>query len=207
MKNAFALALSASVLLFATLSATIPNEWQENHLTRVDQLKVPVSVHDLVFNSPIDAASRRRWLPLSGTLVLSGLNIYEGLKIDDPDKIRGRDFVFRIRGRDLNGAILDFANLSKVDFTGADLQGASLLSAQLQGASLRNAQLQGAQLGLAQLQGATLDFAKLQGASLVGADLQGAALAAAHLQGAHLGNTKLQGASAWRMRSCKARRC
>jgi hypothetical protein len=45
MKNAFALALSVSVILFATLSATIPNEWQENHFTRVDQLKVPVSIH------------------------------------------------------------------------------------------------------------------------------------------------------------------
>jgi hypothetical protein len=43
-KNAFAGELSVSVILFATLSATIPNEWLENHFTRVDQLKVPVSV-------------------------------------------------------------------------------------------------------------------------------------------------------------------
>jgi uncharacterized protein YjbI with pentapeptide repeats len=132
---------------------------------------------------------------LSATLILPALNIYDGLKIDDPAKTSWRRYVFVAGNRNLRGAILDNAILTKVDFTGADLQGASLLSAQLQGASLRNAQLQGAQLGLAQLQGATLDFAKLQGASLVGADLQGAALAYAQLKGAELGDIKLQGAS------------
>ena len=39
-----------------------------------------VSLHDWVFNVPFDPITRRRWLPFSSTLVLPGLNIYEGLK-------------------------------------------------------------------------------------------------------------------------------
>ena len=88
-----------------------------------------VSLHDWVFNSPVDFTTRRRWLPISSTLVLSGLNIYEGLNIDDPKKAEWREFVFRPRGRDLRGAIFGLASLPKVDFEGAKLQGASLYRA------------------------------------------------------------------------------
>jgi uncharacterized protein YjbI with pentapeptide repeats len=146
-----------------------------------------------------------RRLPFSNTLVLPGLNVYEGLGIDDPEKAKWRDFVFRPRGRDLRGAIFTLASLPRVDFYGADLQGASLKSAQLQGtsldaaqlqgASLEAAQLQGASLQLAQLQGALLDSAQLQGASLDSAQLQGASLYSAQLQGANLSGARLQGAS------------
>lgn len=158
-------------------------------------MKVPVSVHDLVFNSTVDDVTRHRALPLSNTLVLAGFNIYEGLKIDDPDKVRARDFVFRARGRDLKGAIFDLANLPKVDFEGAELQGASLIDAQLEGASLSKAQLQGAFLNHAQLQGAVLDDAQLQGATLAFAYLQGASLNRARLLGASLRFARLQGTS------------
>jgi hypothetical protein len=110
-----------------------------------------------------------------------------------------------LRGRHLEGAGLDLADLRKVDLSGAYLQRASLVRAQLQGASLDYAQLQGASLGYAQLQGASLRYAQLQGASLgysqmqgaslVGAELQGASLAEAELQGASLVEAQLQGAS------------
>jgi uncharacterized protein YjbI with pentapeptide repeats len=131
-----------------------------------------------------------------------------------------------VRDRDLNcGDFSDFADLRRIDWTGAhlrqanfndaklegatlaltDLQDASLDSAQLQGASLDQAQLQGASLYIAQLQGASLDEAQLQGAYLKGAQLQGASLAdaglqaaflsVAHLQGAFLDLAELQGAS------------
>ena len=68
------------------------------------------SLHDSIFNSEVDGTTRRRRLPFSNTLVLTGLNIYEGLNIDDPEKVKGRDFVFRARGRDLKGAIFDLAS-------------------------------------------------------------------------------------------------
>ena len=135
-----------------------------------------VSAHDWLFESRINDTTRRRRWPLSSTLVLPGLNIYEGLGVDDPEKAKWHDFVFRARGRDLKGAIFDFATLPKVDFEGSDLRGASLDGAQLQGASLGHGQLQTASLVGAQLQGASLDGAQLQGASLDGAQLQGASV-------------------------------
>ncbi len=135
-----------------------------------------VSLHEWVFESNVDDVTRRRWLPLSSTLVLPGLNIYERLNIDDPERVKGRDYVFRARGRDLNGAIFDLASLPKVDFEGAQLRGASLRWAQLDRASFDQAQLQGASLDYAQLQGASLEGAQLQGASFFGAQLHGASL-------------------------------
>jgi len=60
-----------------------------------------------------------------------------------------------LRGRHLESAVFDNADLRKVDLTDAQLWGARLDSAQLQRASLESAQLQGAGLRLAQLQGAS----------------------------------------------------
>jgi len=149
--------------------------------------------------------TRRRWLSFSSTLVLPGLNIYEGLKIDDQEKLKGRDYVFRARGRDLRGAIFDLASLPRVDFEGAELWGASFNHAQLQGASFNNAwlpwatfdsaQLQGASFERARVMGASFDSARLEGASLDSAFLQGAQLFHAHLEGASLEDIELPGAS------------
>jgi uncharacterized protein YjbI with pentapeptide repeats len=121
-----------------------------------------------------------------------------------------------LRGRDLNcGDFSDYADLRRIDlsgahlrsaefrdaklegisFTGALLQGAFLDGAELQGASLDAAELQDASLHNARLQGASLDYAKLQGASLDRAQLQGASLIRAQLQGASLDRAQLQGAS------------
>jgi uncharacterized protein YjbI with pentapeptide repeats len=200
--SAAGLVLSLAVL-FVAAAATFPGEWQEQHwpswraFASTDELGRPtkVSLHDWLFNSKVDDTTRRRWLPLSSTLVLPGFNIYEGLGIDDPDKARWHDFVFRARGRDLRGAIFDLASLTKVDFEGAQLQGASLQQASLQSASLDGAQLQGAWLQGAQFKGASLEHGQLQGAYLVRTELQGASLEEARLQGASLDEAQLQGAS------------
>ena len=216
-------ALTLAAMLFSGTVVTFPGEWQEDYwpewrlLPALSEWANPgtekdasgnlrvasfqdwfinaerLSLHDWLFNEYLDLISRRRF-PLSNTLVLTGLNIYEGLGIDDPEKAKWHDYVFRARGRDLRGAILDFASLPRVDFTGSDLQGARLNTAQLQGASLDGAQLQGASLDGAQLQGASLDGVQLQGASLFGARLQGASLGSARLQGALLNTAQLQGA-------------
>jgi uncharacterized protein YjbI with pentapeptide repeats len=207
------LALGVGAVLFSWTAATFPGEWQEDHwpdwrlFPASDRLGEPikVSLHDLLFNLPVDETTRRRGSFFSSTLVLPGLNVFEGLKIDDPEKVKGRDFVLRARGRDLKGAIFDLAILPEVDFTGAKLQGASLERVQLQGASLNSAQLQGASLFFARLRGAQLSDAHLQGAVLIdarfegarldGAQLKGAVLVLAHLQGASLANAKLEGAN------------
>jgi uncharacterized protein YjbI with pentapeptide repeats len=127
--------------------------------------------------------------------MLVGLNVYEGLGIDDPEKAKWHDVIFRVRGRNLRGAIFGLATLPKVDFSFADLRGATLNSAQLQNSTLAGAQLQNAKLEDAQLQNASLEGAQLQGALLNNAHLQGALLDEAQLQGAELDGTQLQGAS------------
>ena len=197
------LLFSLLAIVFSCAIATFPGEWQEDLLAKSSGTTWVVAAHNRLFSAEPDEFTHRRF-PFSNTLVLPGLNVYEGLGIDDPEKAKWRDFVFRPRGRDLRGAIFALASLPRVDFTGAKLQGAQLLGAQLQGASLDKAQLQGASLDTAQLQGASLnsaqlqgaslDLAQLQGADLFGAQLQGAWLANAHFQGARLTGAQLQGA-------------
>jgi uncharacterized protein YjbI with pentapeptide repeats len=228
--------LSVALVVFSVMVVTFPNEPQEqswpiwqifpstdglNNLTAAnffDKVKnAPrISLHDWLFDAEPNPVTRRR-LPFSSTLVLPGLNIYEGLGIDDPEKAKWRDYIFYARGRDLSGAIFDSAILPKVDFTGARLQGASFRNAQLQGAifacergregsrpvecthlqgaSFDGAGLQGASLIAAQLVGASLNNAQLQGATLDLAPLIGASLDGAQLQGASLDSADLEGAS------------
>ncbi len=186
--------LTVLVVLFSWLVATFPGEAEHDILAKWDGTGRAVSLRNRIFQSDVDETTGRRALFLSNTLVLTGFNIYEGLKIDDPDKLKWRDFIFLARGRNLEGAIFNLAALPKVDFDGAELEGAALVDAQLQGASLKDARLQGAGLGDAQLQGASLDDAQLQGASLQEAELEGASLERAQLQGAMLGYAQLQGA-------------
>jgi uncharacterized protein YjbI with pentapeptide repeats len=181
---------SVLAVAFSYEIATFPGERQE----KLYRPMWVVAVHNALFSAEPDDYTHRRF-PFSNTLVLPGLNVYEGLGIDDPEKAKGRDFVFHPRGRDLREAIFTFASLPRVDFTGANLQGARFPNAQLQGASLNNAHLQGASLDLAQLQGASLELAQLQGASLDRAQLQGASLNAAYLQGANFRGAELQSAS------------
>jgi len=208
-------ALFFGAILFSGAMATFPGEHHQEFLTKWDTSGLAIYLHEFAFGDP-DSIKRlgSRKSVFSSTLNLAGLNIYEELKIDDPQRVKWRDYIFRARGRDLKGATFDLATLPKVDFNGSQLQGASFLQAQLQdtsfdgaqlqgvwldgaelqGASLTSAQLQGAALKAAQLQNATLWFAQLQGAWLDGAHLQGSSLDSAQLQGASLNNTQLQGA-------------
>ena len=206
---AVASVMSIAALWFSIVVATIPGEWQETSWLAVldwplwritdvedDEEKTKlVSTHDFLFAGVVNPTTRRRDSLFSNTLVLPGFNIYEALKIDDPKKLAWKEHLFDLRGRHLEQAVLDVADLTKADLYGAQLQGASLNGAHLQGGSLVWAELQGASLILAQLQGASLEAAQLQGAWLEAAQLQGASLYSAELQGASLGGAQLQGAS------------
>ena len=87
-------------------------------------------------------------------------------------------------------------DLSRVNFSGANLEGVDLRSINLQGANLKNANLRGANLEWADLHNANLEGADLSGAnlretSLVDANLQGANLEASKLETADLRNANL----------------
>jgi uncharacterized protein YjbI with pentapeptide repeats len=109
------------------------------------------------------------------------------------------------RHRDLNcGDFSDYADLRRVDFTGAQLRAAKFHRAKLHGASFNQAQLHAAIFARANLQGASLSQALINEANFFGVDLSGAnlddAIAKAawfdrsQLQGASLKNAQLQGA-------------
>jgi Pentapeptide repeats (8 copies) len=210
--------MSIVALLFSTVVATTPEELQETVLAALDsprwrsddakfgeeETKL-VSTHDLLFAGEVDPTTRRRKSLFSNTLILPSFNLYEALKVDYPKKLAWKEHLVDLRGRHLEEAVLDGADLTKADLYGALLQGASFDDAQLQGAlfdradlqgaSLKGAHLQGASIFWALLEGASFDEAHLQGAALVGAQLQGASLEKAQLQGVSLEHAQLQGAS------------
>ena len=76
-----------------------------------------------------------------------------------------------LRGAGLRGAYLRYANLSEADLRGADLSGTELRYANLPEANLRGADLSGADLRYANFRKADLIDADFYGANLSGADL------------------------------------
>ncbi|MGA7450229.1 MAG: pentapeptide repeat-containing protein [Rhodoplanes sp.] len=123
-------------------------------------------------------------------------------KIEDHTKAAGEpdyqgERTQHLRERDFNCAVFsDYADLRRVDLTGASLRGTLFDRSKLQGASLVGAQLQGASLNQTQLQGASLDGAELQGASLNAAQLQGT-----NLNSSALTKTVLWYAAVWLARN------
>jgi len=198
---------SVGVVWISCSLAIIPGEWQE--FTAWEPL------YQHLFHGAPDPNSHRPASLFSNILVLPHLNVYDILKVDDPQKVAWRPFLLSLRGRDLRGAIFNeavlertdarstqlqgasfgFASLQGSELDDADLQGAYFLNAQLQGASLLDAHLEGAELSGAGLQGAKLEKALLMGADMVGAQLQGANLRGADLRGADLEQASLRGTS------------
>jgi len=179
--------LSVAVVWLSCSLATIPGEWQV--FTGYGPL------HRALFHGFPDPNTHRPASPFSNILVLPYLNVYDILKVDDPQKVAWRDHLLSIRGRDLRGAIFDEAFLQRTDAQSVQLQGASLNFTRLQGSKLDEASLEGADFSNAQLQGTSLLRAQLQGAELSGAGLQGAKLELANLVGADLAHAQLQGAN------------
>jgi hypothetical protein len=97
----------------------------------------------------------------------------------------------------LNGTNLGGTDLSKADLTGADLKFANLSEANLSEADLSKADLRLANLGMADLTEATLIDADLSGAKLTDAILQNADLLASRLINAKLDRANLTKACLW----------
>jgi uncharacterized protein YjbI with pentapeptide repeats len=115
--------------------------------------------------------------------------------------LRGVDLTYAgLRGAgllytNLEGADLSWADLQHAEFLGATLDDASLQFADLRRASLEGAELRRAHLDVARLEDASLHGAQLHGAELSRAQAQGADLSSAALEGARLKDVRLQGAS------------
>jgi uncharacterized protein YjbI with pentapeptide repeats len=191
----------------------IPTAWKPPSLSTlsswqafsrwIDSLSL-VSVHKLLFAGPIDDVTRRRSSLFSNTLVLTNFDVYNALKIDDPNKIGWKDRILTLRGRHLEGAIFDDAKLLKTDlsfaflehasFSGAIMPGVDLRGAHLDGASLLTTNLKGADLTSANLLGASIVLSHFEGASLLSANLIGAAVVESYFSGAILDDADFRGA-------------
>jgi uncharacterized protein YjbI with pentapeptide repeats len=197
------LASCITFVLVSLLLATFPGEPHVNLFTG----QALSSVHCSRWVSQFDLVVDR--------FVLAGIDVVDDEKFDKMESVTTKDGQHPALGertrnfshRDLNCGIFAGADLRRVDFSNARMQGAALAGARLQAASLSYAQLQGADLRGANLQNANLSWAELQGAYLgfTGHDvdisvffgptqLQGASLAGADLLGANLGRAQLQGA-------------
>lgn len=178
------------------------------------------SLHQLLVGGDLNNAARKPTSLWSNRLVLPDIDVVDRAKFDTEEKIKAASETFVLRGRRLEGAVFIGARLRKVDFAGAQLQGAFLGRADLreakfvcgtylvqrrgtiaedcvnlQGADLSRANLQSADLTHAQLQAANLSEAKLQKAKFNMAQLPDAQLYEAQLQGADLVWAQLQNAN------------
>ena len=98
-----------------------------------------------------------------------------------------------LAGADLRGVSFT-APVDRVDFSEADLTGATFVTKKLGQSRFWSADLSKANLSFADLRGVELGFAKLIEADLYGADLRNAKLFHAKFRGADLDNAKLDGA-------------
>ncbi|MEQ8995541.1 MAG: serine/threonine-protein kinase [Coleofasciculus sp. B1-GNL1-01] len=103
----------------------------------------------------------------------------------------------RCLGCNLQGADLEYANLTGAGLGNANLKDANLKRAGLGHANLKDANLEGANLASANLASANLKDANLEGANLAGANLINTSLEGANLKGANLMATNLQYAILW----------
>jgi uncharacterized protein YjbI with pentapeptide repeats len=203
--------LTALTLLLVFTVATFPGEWL--HRNRISIPFIPqfgeetmrvITAHEFLVAGDIDLIARRTTSIWSNRLVLPNLE-------QPPDN-------FSLRGRNLVGAILLGARLSKVDFAAANLQGATLVDSDLRDAKFgcdvsrikagerfpevdadgdvvgRCTQLQSASFDRAQMQGVQFDGALMEGTTLRGAQLQRASLKESELHRANLELAQLQGA-------------
>jgi uncharacterized protein YjbI with pentapeptide repeats len=95
------------------------------------------------------------------------------------------------RKADLRRAVLEESKLQNLNFTGANLSGATLSKCDFTGATLAGAKLVGADLTDAVLAGADLTKANLTDAVLVNADLTGATIDGANFTGTTLTGVRL----------------
>jgi Pentapeptide repeats (8 copies) len=151
--RSLALALLALLSLLpvglAFVAARFPGEWLDTRygakkwippnavtawLGAVNAMEepIPTSLHDLLFNGPVDDVTRRRKSLFSNTLVLPGFDALDSKGIGNQKTLDWAKHSLVLRGRHLEGAVFAGADLRKADLEGAQLQGAILDDAQLQ---------------------------------------------------------------------------
>jgi uncharacterized protein YjbI with pentapeptide repeats len=202
---------SIVIIIFSVCLATFPGEFTNDRLPGGGFWHF---LREPLFAGVVDEVSGRPESLFSNRLVLTDQRLI------DPDKLDKVDVTHSLRGRDLTAAVLNRADLRKVDFTGAVMNHVRLLGAKLKQArfgcavrgrerlignleiqesgDIQESDIQQSEVRCTSLLEAVLESAELQGAFFVGAKLQGAKFDYAWLQGASLALARLQGASLYR---------
>lgn len=216
---------TAIVALLSLTLVTFPGDWLDRLrpcrcIPVLTSLAWPVSyelvsLHDLLFNGPVDLVN---WKPnswWSDRLVVPGIDLVDRGKFGRDTRFADIRRTYSLRGRDLKGAVFNGADLRAVDFTGAQLQGASFSGADLRWASFSCERQRASGEGGAvredfpaadirrslddytcvNMTAAVLRYARLDNANLAGARLRGAVLDGSSMIGADLARAKLTGAS------------
>jgi len=154
----------------------------------------------------IDCTKRRAPIRFSGCK-LSGVDFTDVVFYEKvPDRTDNAFFTASIKDSDLSKTDFSRANLQDSYFFEVNLRGAKFTNANLSYAELTSVDLTGANLSGANLTGTyvygDMTGANLTGANLTGADLSGATLAGANLTGAIWLDTKCPGAISRSNASC-----
>lgn len=178
---------SLATIYIAILVATFPGEW-------VDRTFAMVPLHETLISGAQNGDQRVHTL-FPNRLFLAGTDLIDHKVYDTQAKLATMLPEYSMRGRHLEHAILNEAQLGRMNFIDAHLDGAAMLRIRAQGAWFNNANLEGAQLDGAELQGASFYGAHMAGATMEDTQLEGASIAGADLQAAWLVNAVLDGAS------------
>jgi len=220
----FSIFATALVIFTSLTLVTFPGDWLDKVPScRCIPLTLPVkwkdsedwtSLHDLLFNGPVDLVNWKPNSPWADRLVVPGIDLIDHSKFDKDEKFKDVRRTISLRGRDLKGAVFNGADLRSVDFTGAKLGRASFAGADLRRATFAcdkraiNAGRSGGSENVpvdsdddfgnetcTDLTAAIFNDAKLDNADLSGANLRGAILDRSSIVGASLLSANLTGAS------------
>jgi len=202
------------VLTFSAVFLTFPGEWHAKwtRFTTDEQMfpdspddtspaRTLPSLDDCRYRSPLSRAVRtfdRLHLPYVDVVDDDKLAKFEQateakeLRPDQGERTQS------LRDRNFDCGTFTGADLRRVDFTGATLNGAIFWDAELQGANLARVTAQAASFEFARLEGANLEHAWLPNANFAGARLKLAKLTAASLQGANFFIAQLQSSDLYR---------
>ncbi len=120
---------------------------------------------------------------------------FDGATAVNGTKISGNLQWAQFLGADMSGVDFSGANLANANFDSADVSGANFTGANLTGAQMDAANASGANFSGANLTNANLDSANMSNVVLDGATLRGTQMTGASLDGADLGNAAIYGAS------------
>jgi len=196
---------TGAVLATAVLIATFPGEWLHDDLDGDGLIRTmrgwllddyPGTFIDGLPDGDvmIHASEYLTLSPFRNRLTLTNLDPFDHAKFDSSERLTSAPFPISLAERDLRGAFFQKVDFHNADFTGAQLQFATIQRSNMKAADFDDAKLQGAEFFDSDMMFAQMDDADMQGTKIFGSDLRVASLRRARMQGAEIQRALMQGA-------------